>query len=117
MLDAAALVDTLILDAPPEARAGAHFVLRTGARVLGDLAEQFADGLSTADVVDAKRLRDHRARLAEAGYQVTADASDAESRYEERRRTYAGALIRLGDRLHIDVDERTGDDVDSKPLK
>ncbi len=117
VLDAAVLLDTLIIDAPPAAKAGAHFVLRTGARVLNDLAEQFATEHATADVVDPTRFRSHRARLADAGYQVTDDASAAESRYEERRRTYAGALIGIGNRLQIDVDKRTGEDVDSKPRR
>ena len=112
VLDAAALLDATIVDAPPEARAGAHFVLRTGARVLGDMAQQFgAGGASEPDVVDARRFRDHRARLIAVGYGVADDAEGALTRFQDRRRSYAGALTGLGRRLHIDVDERTGDDV------
>lgn len=118
VLDAAALLDTTIVDAPPAAQAGAHFVLRTGARVLGDMAEQFiAVGGSPGGAVDAKRFADHRARLAAAGYGVVADEADAVARYEDRRRTYAGALAGLGRRLRIDVDERDGDDIDSEPQR
>ena len=116
VLDAAALLDAVVTDAPPDATAGAHFVLRTGARVLGDLAQQFAvAGQEPADIVDAERFRDHRARLVAAGYAVDDDEEGTARGYEDRRRTYAGALISLGHRLRIDVDERTGDDVDSEP--
>ena len=115
VLDAAALLDSTIVDAPSEARAGAHFVLRTGARVLADMAQQFAAEKVSIDVIDTARFRDHRARLAAAGYSVVDNEKAAASRYEDRRQTYAGALIGLGRRLHVDVDERTGDDVDSEP--
>ncbi len=114
VLDAAALLDTTIVDAPPPAKAGAHFVLRTGARVLNDLAEQFGVANMSADGVDAKRYRDHHKRLVAAGYRAN-DREDAAQRYAERRKTYAGALVGLGHRLHIDVDERKGDDPDSTP--
>lgn len=117
VLDAAAMLDTMITDAPPEAKAGAHFILRTGARVLGDMARQFVSDCPAPERVDAKRLRDHRARLISAGYSVADDADAAGSRYEERRGTYSAALVGLGRRLHIDVDERTGDDEDSEPQR
>ena len=70
-----------------------------------------------ADGVDATRFGDHRARLGAAGYRVADDAAAAAAHYGDRRRTYAGALVALGRRLRIDVDERTGDDTDSEPQR
>ena len=115
VLDAAALLEAAIVDAPPEARAGAHFVLRTGARVLGDLSVLIRSDEDGGGVADAARFARHRDRLAAAGYRVAADPDAAFARFVERRKTYAAPLAALGRRLHIDVDERTGDDEDSQP--
>ena len=115
VLDAAALLDAVIEDAPPGAKAGAHFVLRTGARVLCDIAQQLGVDDTAQDVVDAKRFADHCRRLDAAGYHTAGDHDAAAQRYAERRRTYAGALVGLGRQLHIDVDERKGGDPDSEP--
>lgn len=117
VLDAAALVDAAIDDMPSEAKAGAHFVLRTGARVLGDMATQFALGAdATTDLVDGDRFRGHRNRLEAAGYKLFEDQGASLCRFVERRRSYAGPLAALGRRLQIDVDERTSEDEDSRPL-
>ena len=117
VLDAAALIDSTVGDVPAEVRASTHFVLRTGARSLDDMARQFTGGRDEAmQVADDERFRDHRRRLREAGYDVTADEAAALGRYVERRRTYAGALVALARRLHIDVDERTSADEDSQPV-
>lgn len=107
VLDAAALLDATIADASPQARAGAHFVLRTGARVLTDLAAQITAGPPDSfELIDPARFRDHRERLASAGYALTDDGEDALARFAERRKSYALALSALGNWLHIDVDER-----------
>ena len=117
VLDAAALVDSTIDELPPEVRASTHFVLRTGARTIGDMARLFAGGADdTIDLVDDGRFRDHRARLQAAGYRVAPDEGLALARFVERRRTYAGPLAALARRLHIDVDARTSNDEDSQPL-
>ncbi|MGI4732005.1 MAG: hypothetical protein ACRYFW_09680 [Janthinobacterium lividum] len=117
ILDAAALLDATIVDAPDAARAGAHFMLRTGARTLRDLAAQFTGSAAPpTSLADVDRFRRHRERLATAGYALVADEHDALGRYETLRHGYAGALATLGRRLHIDVDERTGDAPDSEPL-
>jgi hypothetical protein len=115
VLDAAALVDAALADPPADARAGAHFLLRTGARMLDDLARQ--SGVAGEDplIADEVRFRRHRDRLDEAGYPVVADEAAALRRYADRRRSYAGPLATLARRLRIDVDERTADDPDSEP--
>lgn len=116
VLDAAALLDATIADAPDAARAGAHFVLRTGARTLDDMATQFAVGdPPSVALVDADRVRRHRERLAAAGYTLVADEAAALDCFHKRRQTYAAALAMLAHRLRVDVDERTGVDDDSEP--
>ena len=117
VLDAAALLDAAIADAPAEARAGAHFVLRTGARVLADMAEQFAKAGDDPTLADRKRFTDHLDRLSAVGYQLIDDKAAALDCFFKLRRTYAGPLVTLARRLDIDVDERTGDDVDSQPYR
>ncbi|WP_419825677.1 hypothetical protein [Sphingomonas sp.] len=114
VMDAAALLDSTVADPPSHARAGAHFVLRTGARMLGDMARQFASTSADPEFADAERFRAHRDRLAAAGYRV-ADEEDALRRYAGRRRTYATSLVTLARRLHVDVDERRAGDLDSRP--
>ncbi len=117
VLDAAALIDSTIEELPAEARASTHFVLRTGARTLSDMAHQFAGGADeTIDLANDERFRDHRARLQAAGYKVSADEGAALERFKERRGSYAGMLAAMATRLRIDVDTRTSDDEDSKPL-
>ena len=117
VLDAAALIDSTIDEMPPEARASTHFVLRTGARTLGDMARQFTGGVDeTIDLADDERFRDHRRRLQAAGYKIPEDEGRSLARFVERRRSYAFALAAMASRLHIDVDERTSKDEDSKPV-
>lgn len=116
VLDAAALIDTTIADVAPEVRASTHFVLRTGARVLRDLAAQATGGVDEAlDVVDDARFRTHCERLRAVGYRVAEDGDAARDRYVERRRSYALALDAIARRLHVDVDARTAGDDDSRP--
>ena len=115
VMDAAALLDAAIADPPAEARAGAHFLLRTGARVLQNMADQFGVAGDTPALVDAKRFGTHRDRLSSAGYRLVDDDQASFERFKELRRTYAGPLVTLARRLRIAVDERTGDDLDSKP--
>ncbi len=118
VLDAAALLDASVADPPATARAGAHFVLRTGARTLGDMAAQFTvGGIEPDDLADAARFHHHRERLAGVGYALVPDEQATFAAYQTRRRSYAAALAMLGRRLHIDVDERTGDAPDSEPLQ
>lgn len=115
VLDAAALLNANVVDAPASAHAGARFLLRTGARVLGDMAKQLgADQLDNPDV-DHDRVGSHQTRLIEAGYAVSEDREEALKSFAQCRATYAGALSYLGRRLHIDVDERKGTDRDSEP--
>ena len=115
VMDAAALLESLVAEPPSHAQAGAHFVLRTGARVLSDMAQQFAATSADADLADADRFHAHRDRLAAAGYHVVEDEAAALRRYTDRRETYAASLVTLARRLHIDVDERRASDVDSHP--
>lgn len=116
VLDAAALFDATIDDPPEHAKAGAHFVLRTGARVLGDLAAQFTRvEQPSIDAAHRDRFRAHRERLTAAGYALVEDEQAAFNDFVELRQNYAQALVALARRLHIDVDERTGAEVDSEP--
>ncbi|WP_174297252.1 hypothetical protein [Sphingomonas bacterium] len=116
VLDAAALLDATIADPPDAARAGAHFVMRTGARMLDDMTTQFALGdPRPVALVDVHRFRLHRERLAAAGYAIVEDDRAAFECFHERRRTYAAALATLARRLRVDFDERTGGDDDSEP--
>jgi len=118
VLDAAALLDAVIADPPPEAKAGAHFVLRTGARMLCDMTDQFAVAhRQEIDPADRDRFLSHRARMQKVGYALIEDESRTFDRYLERRGTYAASLAALGKRLQIDVDERTADDKDSEPQR
>ncbi|WP_242153634.1 hypothetical protein [Sphingomonas sp. BAUL-RG-20F-R05-02] len=118
VLDAAALLDASVSDPLPEARAGAHFVLRTGARMLGDMADQFATAhQQQAETTDRERFRSHRARMEKAGYTLFADESRTFERYRKLRQSYATSLAALGRRLQIDVDERTANDEDSEPQR
>ena len=118
VLDAAALLDATVVDPPAAAKAGAHFILRTGARVLGDMAGQFTTVTRPqVDLSDADRFGAHRERLASVGYTLVADEADARRAFEERRETYAGPLIALGRRLNIQIDERTGAELDSQPQR
>ncbi len=117
VLDAAALLDATIDDMPPEARASTHFVLRTGARVLKDPAEQFTGGTDESlEIIDDDRFRRHRDRLRTVGYAIATDERRALDRFVERRRSYAFSLAALATRLRIDVDERTARDEDSQPV-
>lgn len=116
VLDAAALLDATIRQPPEHARAGAHFVLRTGARVLGDLAAQVTvTRQPPIDAADRDRFRAHRDRLTQAGYTLVENEAEAFGRFIALRQTYAAALAALARRLHIDVDERSGSDTDSEP--
>ena len=116
VLDAAALLDATVEDAPAGARAAAHFLLRTGARLLCDTADLMVDEPGAeAALADAARFDAHRARLERAGYRLVADRDAAILRFIDRRRTFAPALIALADRLRIEVDQRRGDDPDSEP--
>ena len=105
VLDAAALLDAVVADAPTGARAGAHFFLRTGARLVTDVGDQFrvAGG---DDAVSDDRFEEYRGRLAAVGFDLVDDADASRRRFAERRRAYAVALGALGDRLRIEVDGR-----------
>ena len=117
VLDAAALLDATVEEIPHEVRASTHFILRTGARVLGDIARQFTSGIDVHDdITDDERFRDHRARLAKAGYRLSPDEGRSLARFVERRRSYAFALAALSSRLRIAVDDRTAEDEDSEPV-
>ena len=116
ILDAAALVDAVLPDVPAEARASAHFVMRTGARVLEDMARQFDVAADAAGPGGADRFDRYRARLAEAGYRIDEDREASRDRFEERRGAYAGALAALARRLHIANDEKASADADSRPV-
>lgn len=118
VLDAAALLDATVANPPPAARAGAHFVLRTGARVLHDMTNQFAVGhRQETDSADRVRFLAHRTRMHEVGYTLIDGESSTFDRYHELRETYAASLAALGRRLQIDVDERKADDEDSEPQR
>lgn len=111
VLDAAALLDATVEDAPPQARAAAHFMLRTGARLVQDMARQFtATAPSDARVVDAGRFSADRRRLSDAGYALVDDAEVARGKFAARRDTYAADLAALGRRLYIAVGTQDGDD-------
>ena len=116
VLDAAALLDATVEKAPAQARAGAHFVLRTGTRLVNDLAGQFSvtspDGFVIAH---AERFSEHRRRLVAVGYEASGDDAAAFHRFVERRKAYAGPLAALARRLHIKVDERDAEKDDSAP--
>lgn len=118
VMDAAALLDATVADASPTARAGAHFVLRTGARMLAEMARQLgAPEEFTVAAADHDRFHQHRQRLAEAGYGLVKDEKSSFDNFEHVRASYAGALATLGRHLYIDVDERTGADLDSEPKR
>lgn len=117
VMDAAALMDATVREAPAGASAAAHFLLRTGTRLVCDIAEVVSTGAPEPDaVIDGERFDAHRARLAKAGYALVEDREQAFARFRERRQAFAPALSALGRQLAIDVDERRGADRDSKPL-
>lgn len=106
VLDAAALLDTNVADAPPSSTASAHFVLRTGIRLLDDIAEELDVAPSgPAAAVGADRLTEYRARLAASGYALAQDEGAAFARFTERRMTYAPKLAALAARLLIAVED------------
>lgn len=117
VLDAAALLDSAVENTPAPARAGAHFMLRTGSRLLCDVAHQFKVTPPPGfDVANADRFQDHRRRLADAGYDVVSDGEAAFRAFSERRRGYASSLTALARQLHIHVDERGANQNDSTPI-
>ena len=116
VLDAASLLNTTVEDVPASAHAGARFLLRTGARVLQDMATQLGAGENPdGPPIDLDRFRTHRDRLKRSGYSIADNEGESLKSFMERRSSYAASLSYLGRRLHIDVDERTGSDEDSKP--
>lgn len=118
VLDAAALIDATVDDASPESRAGAHFVLRTGGKMVCDLAHEIAQRYSDNTVLfDEQRFDDHRRRLADAGYTLVEDRHAALVRFTERRDRYAPALSALGRQLRIDIDERRASEDSSGPME
>ncbi len=106
VLDAAALLDAAVADPPAGARAGAHFVLRTGSRLVSDIASLFAvtpdDG---RDPVDTARFHRHCERLAEAGYSLVGDQDAALATFRKLRRDFAPALGAIAARLQIAIDD------------
>lgn len=116
VLDAAALIDTAAEKVPAGVSAGAHFLLRTGSRMLRHMADQFEVMIYPApDMVDRERFRAHRARLAKAGYALVEDEEKAFLAFVERRETFAPTLGALARRLRIAVDERRAGEDDSTP--
>ncbi len=106
VLDAAALLDSAVANAPSEARASAHFALRAGARLLGDLTGQFAVAPGPLiNLVDDDRFRSDRRRLAAACYEVVDDEQAALARFVKQRKSYAQALSSVASRLRIAVDD------------
>lgn len=103
VLDAAALLDAVVADPPTGARAGAHFFLRTGTRLVTDVGGQFR-AIADREEPDHVRFDEHRQRLAAAGFDLVEDVSASRSRYAEHRDGYAVALCALADRLQIDID-------------
>lgn len=106
VMDAAALLDAGLADPPPGARAGAHFLLRTGARLLRDVAEQLDVAVGAGCGASDQDWAGKRARLADAGFALVDDAPGARARYAATRDTYAPALVALALRLRITL----GDD-------
>ena len=118
VMDAAALLDSTVVEAPAGAKAGAHFLLRTGARLLRDVAKIVANGSDEQpDLADAERFRQHRERLAAAGYAVADDEARALECFVERRRGYASQLVAVARRLRIEIDERHAGEDDSAPVE
>lgn len=101
VMDAAALLDASLADPPPGARAGAHFLLRTGARLLGDVAGQLEVVVDAGSGESDEDFARKRARLADAGFAVADDAPAARARYAATRDTYAPALAALAAQLRI----------------
>ena len=110
VLDAAALLDATVADAPAGARAGAHFVLRTGSRLVRDMAPQVIKTRSNRrDPADAARFRRERERLVRAGYVLVEDEDAALSMFRDLRRDFASALGDIAERLRISVDDHAVD--------
>lgn len=107
VLDAAALVDAVIADASPNARAGAHFMLRTGAKLVTDLDRQLArhPPERISKPIDIARFRDCRARLARAGFAIAADERASLQKFVDRRAAFGPALAAIAARLRIHLDE------------
>lgn len=108
VLDAAALLDTAVADAPPAARAGAHFTLRTGSRMLRDIAGELGVEPGAAAVAP-DRYAAYRARLADCGYALEPDEAAGYTRFTERRATFAPTLDALARRLRVTVDDHQGE--------
>lgn len=116
VLDAAALLDAVIVDAPASAHAGARFLLRTGARTLNDMAKQLgASDLPSEADSDQPRFHSHVERLRQVGYALDEHEDVAFRSFSKCRNSYVPALAYLGQRLRIGIDERRGAGEDSSP--
>ena len=104
VLDAAALLDTVLAEVPPSARAASHFVERTGSRLLDDLGRQLG-AVPSPEPVDIARFAADCERLAKAGYILVDDRQAALGCFAEARRRFAPMLAALSKRLHIEVED------------
>lgn len=107
VLEAAALLDANVANAGADGRAGSHFVLRTGTRLLNDLANQMPAEreVPEPEIPDMERFHRHRDRLAAAGFELMPDEGVSLARFVEHHATFAPALGALARRLRIDVDD------------
>jgi len=105
VLEAAALMDSTVTDADANARAGAHFVLRTGTRLLTGLDERFDSKTvnSNFEPIDVERFKTYRARLADVGFELTSDEKAALVRFQKYEAKFTPTLRALAARLRIDV--------------
>lgn len=118
VLDAAALLDAAVVDAPSKAMASAHFMLQTGGRAATGLSKRYADGATGAPAADLRVTFDNSYdRLAQAGYAVAPDRLRAFNQYLDRRGVHAPKLEALAARLNIALVPEAPDTKPSHPRK
>lgn len=104
VLDAAALLDAIVVDAPPKALAAGHFLLQTGGRAATGLSKRYANGATGIAGPDLRTTFDtYCERLDRGGYRIDGDRARSFERYRARRCVYAPALEGLAARLKIDL--------------
>lgn len=118
VLDAAALLDAVVVDAPAKALAAGHFVLQTGGRAATGLGSRYAPTPAPARPKGARvDFDEHCDRLARAGYAVEPDRQKAFEAYLDLRCVHAPQIEALAARLKIDLLPSKPDTEPSHPRK
>jgi len=106
VLDAAALMDATVINSDANARAGAHFLLRTGTRLLTGLVDQFPASSIECQfgLTDVECFKKYRARLVDAGFELIPDENAALIQFHKYQARFVPALSALSRRLRINLE-------------